>query len=211
MSDILLHVKSAHRAGNESLLTDGNIGWSLGGFTALEVSKVLETDHVDIHVLGIVMLDSPYPGHEPVHQKAMEGMLRIVPCKPFLQDSCAPELRMLVERSMKRAHRLVEKWIVPEWTDKQHAPPVILLRCQDYVPPRQGWDDGDSIDAPATIVSVDRWRKQRMLGWEYHHTDLVRGVLDVPGHHFNVMWGENVSDCHLRACIAPSGSSTNRR
>ena len=30
-----------------------------------------------------------------------------------------------------------------------------------------------------------------MLGWE--RTDgLVRGVLDIPGHHFNLMWEENV-------------------
>ena len=180
----------------------------MGGFTSLEVAKILETEHVDVHVVGIIMLDSPYPGHGPVHQKATEGMLRIVPNKPFLQDSCTPELRTLVERSMKRAHRLVEKWIMPEWTEKQQAPPVILLRCQDYVPPRQGRDDGNSVDALATIVSVDRWRKQRMLGWEYHHADLVKGVLDVPGHHFNVMWGENVSACCSRY-VARSRSSTN--
>ncbi|PYI12318.1 alpha/beta-hydrolase [Aspergillus sclerotiicarbonarius CBS 121057] len=156
-------------------------GWSLGGFIALEVARILECEG-QFHVVGVVMIDSPYP-HGPTDT--------VVPPRPFLHANCSPETRMFVSRSMKRAHKLVEKWSVPDWTSSSFlntdsVPPVMLLRCQEYVPHEQSEEDQAS-----TRVSVDRWRHLRMLGWE-RTGGLFRGVLDIPGHHFNLMWEENL-------------------
>ncbi|KAF7134198.1 hypothetical protein CNMCM5793_005926 [Aspergillus hiratsukae] len=73
---------------------------------------------------------------------------------------------MLVLRSMKRARKLVDKWTVRDWTssffpNSGTAPPVLLLRCQEYVP----HEEASGNETP-NLVSVDRWRHLRMLGWE---------------------------------------------
>ena len=164
-------------------------GWSLGGFTALEVARILESDG-KYRVAGIVMIDSPYPHGSSKDEPSL------VPPQPFFHAHCSPETRMLVSRSMKRARKLVSNWTVPDWSSESFpcsgtSPPVLLLRCQEYVPHEEM-----SRDETPTVVSVDRWRHLRMLGWEV--TDgLVCGVLDIPGHHFNVMWEENVSTSPL--------------
>jgi pimeloyl-ACP methyl ester carboxylesterase len=180
-------------------------GWSLGGLTALEVAKLLvaDLDHRDaIRVVGVVLLNSPYPGPGPTTAPAP----KLAPNRPFLHETCPPELTMLVGRSMKRAGRMVERWTVPTWwmENGRSPPPAILLRCTETVPAHRERDDARATsgsdysdvwdDGETTVVAVDRFRQQSLLGWENHqHPDLIRAVLDVPGHHFNVMWEENVS------------------
>ncbi|KAI9044183.1 thioesterase domain-containing protein [Aspergillus affinis] len=160
-------------------------GWSLGGFIALEVAQILQSKDL-FHVVGVVMIDSPYP-----HGSVPDALAPVLaPPRPFFHSHCAPETRMLVSQSMKRARRLVDKWTVPDWSPSPDTPeargplPVVLLRCKEYVPHDRPQDGVTS------LVSVDRWRHMRLL-WE-GSGGLVRTVLDIPGHHFNVMWEENV-------------------
>lgn len=164
-------------------------GWSLGGFIALEVARILQSEGL-FHVVGVVMIDSPYPHGSAADSDTLAPAL--VPPRPFFHPHCAPETKMLVSQSMKRARRLVDKWTVPDWSspppdtpEARGPPPVVLLRCKEYVPHDRPQD------ADTSLVSVDRWRHMRMLGWE-RSGGLVRTVLDIPGHHFNIMWEENV-------------------
>lgn len=122
-------------------------------------------------VAGIVMIDSPFPHVDPALTRPVP---LVVASRPFLPLGCAAELRLLVSRSMKRARQLIASWKVPS-TAAAGFPPVFLLRCQELVP----------CESPHTIMSVDQWRHERSLGWE-RGDQLLRGILDIPGHHFSV-------------------------
>lgn len=158
-------------------------GWSLGGFIALDVARVLQAE-TRFHVVGVVMIDSPNPhGHDstPDH-----GTRTTVPPRPFFnpRHCYSSATKMLVLRSMKRACKLVDEWTIPDWRSKADGPPpVLLLRCNETVPV-----SNDRTEA----MSVDRWRHLPMLGWEMTG-GLVRAVLDIPGHHFSLMWDDHVN------------------
>ncbi|OKL62750.1 hypothetical protein UA08_01301 [Talaromyces atroroseus] len=169
-------------------------GWSLGGLLALEVAHVLESESDSIQnsigVVGIVMLDSPYTGPGPV----TDSNFNILSNRPFLKSTCPPELALLITRSMRRAGQMVERWSVPSWTKKGvRPPPVILLRCMDMVPVSKKSSQEPLNSRENDIYSVDRYRARNLLGWEYlDQPDFIRAVLNIPGHHFNVMAEENV-------------------
>jgi thioesterase domain-containing protein len=167
-------------------------GWSLGGLLALEVAHILESQSENRNeVIGIVMLDSPYTGPSPVP----DPNINVLANRPFLKPTCAPELALLIKRSMRRAGQMVEKWSVPSWaTMGVRPPPVILLRCMDMVPVNKKPSQEPFHSIEDDIYSVDRYRTRDLLGWEYlDQPDFVRAVLNVPGHHFSVMAEENVS------------------
>ena len=112
---------------------------------------------------------------------------------------------------MKRAGRLVEQWTVPKWALGKDTlpPPAILLQCSEMCPAGEDSElhaissEDDFInekDTPLSksydiILSVDYFRKSPLLGWNNYEqcAELIKGVLDIPGHHFNVFWEENVS------------------
>jgi hypothetical protein len=60
-------------------------------------------------------------------------------------------------------------------------PPVILIRCRDYVPVPQS-----SSSATEAVSRVDVTRESALLGWENYDYDMVEDVREIPGHHFNV-------------------------
>lgn len=134
------------------------------------------------------MIDSPYPHGDPAPTKPASPVVVVAP-RPFLSASCgcAPEIRLLVSQSIRRAQQLVAAWNVPTATAAR-LPPVLLLGCEEYVP----------CESPHAIVSVDQWRHQRLLGWE-REDGVVKGVLDIPGHHFSVEKHEYV--CPILAWI----------
>ncbi|EED21575.1 hypothetical protein TSTA_088110 [Talaromyces stipitatus ATCC 10500] len=176
-------------------------GWSLGGYLALETAKVLESADEHSHcieIIGIIMLDSPYPNRVPNPPNT-----RLQPNRPFLEKTCPPELSMLVTRSMKRVGQMIDKWSIPSWWEDNgiQPPPIFLLRCTQMVPVQNSDASMTSSDYSSdtsneseerVIVAVDRFRAHRLLGWElYHDTEFIKAVFDVPGHHFNLFAKEN--------------------
>ena len=66
------------------------------------------------------------------------------------------------------------------------APPVVLLRCKDYVYVQQSQDS-------SRICEIDAMRRYRRLGWENHDHGLVSQTRNIPGHHFNIFTFQHVS------------------
>lgn len=71
-------------------------------------------------------------------------------------------------------------------------PPTILLRCQGYVLVSK-------VDNPNTLYRVDVAWHCDLLGWEHFGSDLIKAVLDIPGHHFNLFFKEHVRQDNLPA------------
>ncbi len=71
-------------------------------------------------------------------------------------------------------------------------PPTILLRCQDYVLVSK-------VDNPNALYRVDVAWHYDLLGWEHFGPDLIKAVLDIPGHHFNLFSKEHVRQDNLPA------------
>lgn len=179
----------------------GSTGWSLGGYLAIETAKILESEdehkgYVDI--IGIIMMDSPYPGRLPPPSNT-----KLQPNRPWFEKSCPPELSILVTRSMKRAGQMVEKWPIPSWWEDNgiQPPPIFLLRCTQMVPVQNS--DTSSESEERTIFAVDQFRARKLLGWEHsNYAEFIKAVLEVPAHHFNLFAKENVSiSVHPLTCL----------
>jgi thioesterase domain-containing protein len=195
-------------------------GWSLGGLIALEMAHVLEQDSL-LRVVGIVMVDSICP-------RAFK-VVSDVPVVPYKQEwgpNTKEETKICVERCFNEARKMVGQYELPVWrpdmppTDKRDEPqagesrddpllggrsstglgssvvsgppPVILLRAMESVP------------VPENAVGhVDVARDDRLLGWGEYRADLVRQVVDIPGHHFNIFAMQHidtVSEKLRKAC-----------
>ncbi len=219
-------------------------GWSLGGLLSLEIASVLR-DSADVTVVGLVMIDSIFPG-------ALKSQIyNVVSHAPIFSDHCKPEIRLPVYNMLKVSSKMVEEWILPSWPQRPFSspvdpkrrlknvftnrhdnppcmpssetittdsgdgsssedydtyrtppkgynvgvllmPPTILLRCQDYVLVSK-------VDNPNALYRVDVAWHYDLLGWEHFGPDLIKAVLDIPGHHFNLFSKEHVRQDNLPA------------
>ena len=157
-------------------------GWSLGGLVCLEVAKILRED-VGPRVIGIVMIDSPYP-------RSPKGFTPSLTYNPQWSTQTRQDTKDAVTRCFAEAMQIVAEWTLPTWGDEEveagsHTgqatlpnpklapPPVILLRAEDSVP-------------GGGISRVDQNREDRRLGWDRYRPTLLTQLVDIPGHHFNI-------------------------
>ncbi|KZF21967.1 alpha/beta-hydrolase [Xylona heveae TC161] len=153
-------------------------GWSLGGILAIEVARKLAGR---VAVAGVIMIDSPCPN---IMAPAQE------PKVPF-QRSCPPRLRERVQKCIGDSLRMVQRHTAPtkraDWSvapglsgpaghgnseEPPRLPYIVLLRAIGKL--------------PEEINKTDTGRELPLLGWETGELELIKKVLDVPGHHFNM-------------------------
>jgi len=184
-------IRSTFPSGGEVLLG----GWSLGGLISLAIAELARG--TDLKVVGIVMVDSVCPiGADP------EKMRKAVRHGVAWGESTREDTKEKVLRCFSEAFRMVNEWELPEWGDDRWGakpPPVVLLRAKEWVPVPEEAEGGGAVSR------VDLHRNDRLLGWGGYRKDLVRKVVDIPGHHFNIFaMGNNldvVSQEIGKACV----------
>ncbi|KZZ99722.1 Thioesterase domain containing protein [Moelleriella libera RCEF 2490] len=157
--------KHKGRDGRISILLGG---WSLGGLLSLEVAKRLADDR-NIHVAGIIMVDSIYPG-------SIKSLVKLEEITAPPEEGLSKN-QVLSQRCMTEARRMVFEWQMPVW-DGVHAdkrPRAILLRATEPVPQDLNPFHG-----------LDSYRDEKMLGWEDYDANMFDAILDVEGHHFDL-------------------------
>ncbi|PHH66979.1 hypothetical protein CDD82_1503 [Ophiocordyceps australis] len=146
-------------------------GWSFGGMASLEVAHVLAADKA-VRVMGILMVDSPYPGMTKPANGVLARRTRKVSSKN----------EIMVERCMSEARRMLDRWDLPAW-EQGSRPPAVMLRATSSVPSK-----GPGVDR------VDVCRSESSLGWSRYHQDMFESVLEVDGNHFDLFSFGRVAD-----------------
>lgn len=179
---------------------DLNLGWSLGGYLALEVAHILAQNR-EHEVVGLIMIDSPLPHKwedNSIASISRQDIFR------FVEHTVQEKRKLQVQKCFSQAVEMLQAWTLPSWSEpcdvksnnskstkelrpSAQPPPIVLLRAVDRVP----WT-GDSDGAEDLI---DEWRESRELGWENYDQHFIRWVLDIPGHHFNIFDWQKVSVC----------------
>lgn len=202
-------------------------GWSLGGILSLEMARLLAGDDL-YQVIGIVMVDSICP----LGAKKRADLLgdRAVAFDGHFGPNTKEETKERVTWCFTEARRAVGMYEPPSWNhdgddvhDHDHlkgsetngdgtlekstsrtigCPPVILLRAKDAVPVQ-----------PGDVSFVDVVREDRSLGWDAYRPGMLKEIVDIPGHHFNVFAWENidaVSEKLIEACAKLEDLSASR-
>ncbi|KAH6603245.1 hypothetical protein Trco_008020 [Trichoderma cornu-damae] len=186
-----------NRDGSTSVMLGG---WSLGGLLSMEIARQLADDDA-VRVVGILMIDSVYPG-----KSSSMGSIPLIPTagpptKRGVSEAKVPKVheikldeddssddastegeelsknQILSKRCMAEAVRMVRQWRLPEWTGRLYnrRPRVVLLRAKNYVPTKEG-----------RVVGLDLNRDDRMLGWGDYDEEMFSDVFDIDGHHFDI-------------------------
>ncbi|KAK3297197.1 Alpha/Beta hydrolase protein [Chaetomium fimeti] len=162
-------------------------GWSLGGLLALEMARQAAADG-SVRVVGLVMVDSVCP-LAPVGGGRNPPL--VVPHAMQWHEHTRPETREKVMRCFAEAVRMVGEWTLPVWEGKAgdgpKPPPVVMLRARESVPVAEG------------VSRVDLHRSDRLLGWGGYRKDLIKEIIDIPGHHYNVFDTEDNVDAATEA------------
>lgn len=143
-------------------------GWSLGGLLSLQISKELAED-TDIHVKGILMIDSVCPTIE--RRNAVSKVMGSE------SEEGKSKNQILSSRSLTEARRMVGEWQPPHWEGniKGQRPRVLLLKAKQNVPIENGG---------MSVLDIDR--ADTKLGWEQYDKDMIDEVIPIDGHHFNL-------------------------
>jgi pimeloyl-ACP methyl ester carboxylesterase len=172
-------------------------GWSLGGLLALEMAAQVAAAGVtaSIRVVGILMVDSVCP----VVPAGGVPPPVVVPHAMQWHEHTRPETREKVTRCFAEALRMVGEWTLPVWEGATAKggegprtgppPPVVMLRARERVPVAEG------------VARVDLHRSDRLLGWGGYRKDLIKEIIDIPGHHYNVFDTEDNLDAATEAII----------
>ncbi|KHE80294.1 hypothetical protein GE21DRAFT_6864 [Neurospora crassa] len=153
-----------------------------------------------LNVLGIVMIDSMNP-----HQASFPPNVKIAnPNATKMQwgPHTKPETKEAVLRCFHEARRMLAFWELPSWpsvaaaataaadgdgttrTGPMGPPPVVLLKAKENVPLQEPQEDEEEVSR------TDVHRGDGQLGWGKYHEGMVRKVIEVEGHHFNLFTEE---------------------
>ncbi|KAH6686466.1 Alpha/Beta hydrolase protein [Plectosphaerella plurivora] len=154
-------------------------GWSFGGMLSLHMAYLLRDDPA-VEVVGLLLIDTP----RPVQSQKWTGAAVPIPSvgaegKPLRKNE------ILALQAMGAARDMIQSWTMPDWTlSGARLPPAVLVRAKAAVPETE----------PGTAASVDKSRSDPKLGWgEWEGHDLVREVIDVEGHHYDIFTFARVS------------------
>ncbi|KAM7186523.1 hypothetical protein V8F20_011345 [Naviculisporaceae sp. PSN 640] len=148
-------------------------GWSQGGLTSLEVSRILAEDNY-YTVVGIVMIDSVCP--MVYGQAHLDALKKIVPHVVEWGPTTREDTKKAVLKCFDEATEMAKKWTLPSWGDRVLPPPVILLKAKDPVP----------VVEAGGIGRPDVVRHDPKLGWELYREDFITKTEDISGHHYSV-------------------------
>ncbi|KAK3498808.1 Alpha/Beta hydrolase protein [Neurospora hispaniola] len=203
-------------------------GWSLGGMVSLEVSRqVLDFNAAEVaqavktgkkakklNVLGIIMIDSMNPDQAsfPHNVKIANPNATKMQWGPHTK----PETKEAVLRCFHEARRMLAFWELPTWppvadadgdgtirTSPMGPPPVVLLKAKENVPLQEPQEDEEEVSR------TDVHRGDGQLGWGSYHEGMVRKVIEVEGHHFNLFTEERRAEQVTRGDFGGSWSADN--
>ncbi|PFH57124.1 hypothetical protein XA68_15485 [Ophiocordyceps unilateralis] len=144
-------------------------GWSLGGLLSLQVAKEL-ADDASVRAVGILMIDSAYPGLLDSYVSAMA---------PDPAGEARMRGQIASEIHIAETHKLVTNWTLPAWDGELEGkrPRAILLRAKDKTP---------------NLGIMDIYRKDQSLGWDAYSSKMFEEVIDIAGHHFDIFSSERI-------------------
>lgn len=163
-------------------------GWSFGGVVAFETARILiDTGH---KVAGVVLIDSPPPvDHQPLSSK----LIHAATAGPHGVEGGKGErretIRELTRKSFARSAAMLGAFEPKDASGiGQPMPRIILLRA------KEGFRLEDSqSNEPENLWLQDRSDPRTgVAGWESIVESKV-SVIDVPGNHFQLFDGKNVS------------------
>ena len=172
-------------------------GWSFGGVVAFETARILiDTGH---QVAGVVLIDSPPPvNHQPLSSRLIDavtaGPRDVEGDKGGLRET----IRELTRTSFAKSAAMLGAFEPKDASAmKKPMPRIILLRA------KEGYrlEDGPSSE-PENVWLQDRSDPRTgVAGWEGIVKSKV-SVIDVPGNHFQLFDGPNVSGDEPHPCLS---------
>ncbi|KAK2062294.1 hypothetical protein LY76DRAFT_613801 [Colletotrichum caudatum] len=197
-------------------------GWSLGGLLALTISQILaKRPRSKISVAGLLFVDSPH--HTPWSELAIptskpdlgkvpelvqksfdncQGLLDTWKLLPWDRPTCGGNsvyVTVAGERFHLRRDEVIYKPTRGRWRametrtfDGIHKlsrqpispPPAVLIKCVQHVPAQ-----GSAKDP----CQVDLFRDEPLLGWEGHHPEFIKAVIEADAHHYNIFRFPNIT------------------
>ena len=144
---------------------------------ALEMAHILAPDP-DIHVLGLVLVDTPSPKYP---SSSREAYSMDMPPLPDLGSDMCGRINLCIEE----AREMGRCWEAPTRSVHIPAHAAVLVRAADPV------NDENGGSTPASYV--DRWRQHPALGWSQDDPLQITKILEVPGNHFSMFSQPKVS------------------
>jgi hypothetical protein len=139
-------------------------------------------DDPDIEVVGLLLVDTPLPVRD---EKKTPPAAPVPPPTVGAEGKPLRRNEVLALQAMGAARDMIQAWTMPNWTaSKTPLPPAVLVRAKGVVPEKD----------PGATAAVDRSRSDPKLGWcAWEGHDLVREVVDVEGHHYDIFTFARVS------------------
>jgi thioesterase domain-containing protein len=174
------------------------LGWSLGGFLALEVASRLK-QLPQYTVRGIILIDSVFPTESV--KAGYPRTLAEVASGFQLPAQMTDEGRRLAEQCFLSAHDMHRDWQPPD--SPSGNPPAVLIRAVGRI--HKGTDC-----EPHYFDTVRTWKN---LGWEDYDTSFIKACLEASGNHFTVFEEPNVrvSFATLLLCFLECVTDTGRQ
>lgn len=124
-------------------------GWSLGGLVSLEIAKILQATNPPIEILGIIMIDSPFPGPWRLLRETM-----IKPDVDFPAHT-SKKVRKSIEQRFDECDRIVDEWKLTDWgspPDQGVANDINEAEKRPYLQERKYYHIPSSAETPKLIT-----------------------------------------------------------
>nr|POF13846.1 hypothetical protein CFP56_02870 [Quercus suber] len=161
---------------------------------AIVLGDNTKTTSAALHVIGIIMIDSPYT---PLLREHPDPFAEFVPEFP---KRTPQSIQASIIRRLEVCDRMLETWDAPLWPSQRATthltdtkppneddliqmssstpPPTILIKAASRVP------------VPAhqrnRIVDVDMFRDEELLGWRRYPGNFITEVHGISGDHFGI-------------------------
>ena len=190
-------------------------GWSLGGFSALQIARII-ADRPDIKfsVAGILLIETPFQYARSKYTEVSE---------PVVEDF--PEL---TQKSFENCDTMLREWDLPKWDGPALGGKTVIVKtggrrfdlelgkliCKPlnedwktidyelYKHETEAAPENPKAPPPAVLIRgiqkttnqgdsghsslVDMYRDEQLIGWEGRHPDFIKAVIEFDSHHYNV-------------------------
>ncbi|RFU81819.1 hypothetical protein TARUN_410 [Trichoderma arundinaceum] len=194
-----------NRDGSTSIMLGG---WSLGGLLSMEIARQLADDNV-VRVVGILMIDSVYPGKSlslgsiplvptsgpPVRRRISEAKIPEVKIREIkLDDDVSSEDDSSSDDASTEGDGLTKNQILSKRCMAEAVRMVRQWRLPEWTGmlynrrPRVVLLRAKNYvpTKEGRVVGLDLNRDDRMLGWGDYDEEMFSDVFDVEGHHFDM-------------------------